>query len=137
MDAPGLDPTRLPPQLRDLVRALGTADTLRLVRAWGGQRRWIPTDPAAAGDQLRALLSPAGLEALCRSRFAGRRLDVPRPDKILQQAIHAAIRRDRADGRGLNEVAADYGYTTRRVQQICASRDQIARYTQLDLGLPR
>jgi hypothetical protein len=113
-----LDPRLLPPQVRDLIRILGTEDALRILRQWGGQRRWVPEHPALASAQLRGILSPEGLAALCSSRFAGQSTDWPKADKALGQAIHAAMRADRAAGATANELASRYGYTTRRVRTI-------------------
>jgi hypothetical protein len=113
-----LDPSLLPPQIRELVRILGTEEALRLLRQWGGQRRWVPERPDLASAQLRGMLSPEGLIALCASRFAGQSTDWPKSDKALSQAIHTAMRADRAAGATANELAARYGYTTRRVRTL-------------------
>lgn len=113
-----LDPTLLPPQIRQLVRLLGTTDALALLRAWGGQRRWVPTDPDRACPTLRASLSPAGLAALCASQYGGLATDWPKIDKVLLQSIHASMRADRAAGATANDLATRYGYTRRHVATI-------------------
>jgi hypothetical protein len=116
-----LDPSLLPPQIRMLVRLLCTEDAVALLRTWGGQRRWVPADPALACPDLRACLSPAGLIALCQSQFGGLATDWPKVDKVLRQSIHAAMRADRAAGATANELAKRYSYTSRRVRTIAPS----------------
>jgi hypothetical protein len=130
-----IDPTLLPPQLRELVRILGMGQALRLCRAWGGQRRWIPAAPGAAADHLRALLSDESIQRLAASDFAGREVQIPRVGKAEQQLTHAAIRRDRQEGATLNTLAERYGYTTRRVQQICQDEPPTPPKKQLQLPL--
>lgn len=118
-----IDPSLLPPQIRMLVRLLGTEDAVSLLRTWGGQRRWVPADPARACPQLRACLSDAGLTALCQSQFGGCATDFPKVDKVLRQAIHTAMRADRAAGATLNDLASRYGYTNRRARDIAPLPD--------------
>jgi hypothetical protein len=133
-----LDPSLLPPQIRELIRILGTEEALRLLKEWGGQRRWVPERPSLASAQLRGLLSQEGLAALCASRFAGLSTDWPKPDKAFAQAIHAAMRADRAAGATANEIASRYGYTTRSVRSIAPatpSSDRDFFASQLDLPL--
>jgi hypothetical protein len=116
-----LDPTLLPPQIRQLVRLLGTTDAVALLRTWGGQRRWVPTDPDRACPTLRTCLSPSGLAALCASEYGGLSTDWPKIDKVLLQSIHAAMRADRAAGATANDLATRYGYTRRRAASIAPS----------------
>jgi hypothetical protein len=117
-----IDPSLLPPQIRELIRILGTEEALRLLRQWGGQRRWVPAQADLASDQLRSMLSAQGLAALCVSRFGGVSTDWTKADKVLMQAIHAGMRADRAAGATANEVASRYGYTTRSVRAIAPCR---------------
>lgn len=128
-----LDPSLLPPQMRMLVRAIGTPDALALLRLWGGQRRWVPADPALASPELRAALSPAALTALCGSQFGGHATDWPKLDKARLQSIHAAMRVDRAAGATANEIASRYGYTARRVRTIAPSSPDLQADLQADL----
>lgn len=128
-----LDPSLLPPQIRSLLRILGTADTVSLLRLWGGQRRIIPFDPRTTTGALQGALSPDGLRALCRSEFGGLRIDLPKLDKVVRQAIHAAMREDRVEGVALNQIAARYGYTSRRVRQIAPLLPHISDDPQLTL----
>lgn len=128
-----IDRSLLPPQIRILLDTVGVEDALSLLRGWGGQRRWIPERPELASVELRALVSAQGLQALCASRFGGQSTDWPKADKCLRQAIHAAMRADRQAGATANELAARYGYTTRRVRQIAPSQPAESGKIQPDL----
>ena len=133
-----IDPSLLPPQIRELIRILGTEEALRLLRQWGGQRRWVPAQADLASDQLRSMLSAQGLAALCASRFGGVSTDWTKADKVLMQAIHAGMRADRAAGATANEVASRYGYTTRSVRAIAPSRpdcDTDSAQIRIDFGV--
>lgn len=113
-----VDAALLPPQLRAVVGLIGVADTLALLRLWGGQRRWLPRRPDDCPAELREALSAGALAALCGSDFAGRASDWPKPDKVLMQWRHQSMRRERAAGATAAELAARYGYTERRVRSV-------------------
>ncbi|WP_295452051.1 hypothetical protein [uncultured Thiodictyon sp.] len=128
-----LDPSLLPPQIRKLIRLLGTEDAVNLLKTWGGQRRWVPADPTLATPQLRACLSPAALAALCQSEFGGLATDWPKVDKVLRQSIWAAMRADRAAGCTANDLAVRYGYTRRRARTIAPAHAPFSPDLQRDL----
>jgi hypothetical protein len=108
----------LPPQLRALVGLCGVADTLALLRLWGGQRRWLARQPADCPAALQQALSAPGLAALCASDFGGRATDWPKADKVLRQWTHQAMQAERAAGATAGDIAQRYGYTDRRVRTI-------------------
>lgn len=110
-----VDPRLLPPQLRELVRLIGLAHTLRLVEARGGAPLYVGLSVEGAGV-LRELL-PAEAVAALVAHYAGHTLRLPKPDKILQQLRDRAIRAARGAATK-RELATLYGLTTERVRQI-------------------
>lgn len=113
-----IDLSRLPPQLKFLVREIGLVATIKLVRARGGQQVWLPKK--ATGD--RVLAQVIGREALAKlvAHRGGERLELPKADKILVQMRDRALFARREAGATESELARDYGITRRWVYEICA-----------------
>ena len=108
-----IDQNLLPPVMRTLVSLIGFDHTLELVEARGGQRVHIPLEPSLRWiEQVGA----DNARRLC-DRYGGQDIDVPKRDKVTQQLRDAAIREDRAT-HSLNQLAAKYGLTRRRIQTI-------------------
>ena len=118
-----VDPDRLPPQARRLVRIIGLPATVRLLRAFGGGRVTIPLT-ADGAVTLRAALTDAELAALAGSALAGERLELPRMDKIVRQLRNAQIC---ADSRQmpLGQVARKWGLTRRQVINLSHADDTL------------
>ena len=113
-----IDPGRLPPQLRALIKAVGPAAAVRLLRVLGGQRVRIAQNAAECAS-LAGILLPHEIESLC-TLWGGRRLELPKHDKLVEQLRNTAIR---ADTRTLREIARDYGLTRRWVIAIRSGTD--------------
>jgi hypothetical protein len=109
----GVDPDRLPPQARRLVRIIGLPATVRLLQAFGGGRITIPLT-ADGAVTLRAVLSDAELAALAGSSLAGERLELPTAKKIARQLRNAQILADR-QRLPLDQVARKWGLTRRQI----------------------
>jgi hypothetical protein len=115
-----VDPDLLPPQIRCLVKLIGMPDTLALLRARGGLGpTYIPVtpDPTCA---LAAVISRESLDIMCE-RYGRDMLDLPKPDKVLQQLrnhyINEASRQGAKSGR---QLAAETGLTWRMIKKIKA-----------------
>ena len=116
----GVDPDRLPPQARRLVRIIGLPATVRLLRAFGGGRVAIPLT-ADGAITLRAVLTDAELAALAGSALAGERLELPTLDSIGRQLRDAQIRDDLAR-LPLDAVARQWGLSRKHVKRIRIAR---------------
>jgi len=119
-----IDPSLLPPLLRQLVGLLGVAETLRLLEARGGLPLYIPTHPDQTA--LRDVIAPSALAALCASPLAGDTVDLPKSDKLLAQLRnHYLLEAVGSGAKSARAVAHELGITWRRVKQIRqAARDR-------------
>lgn len=119
-----IDEGRLPPKMRLIVRLIGIADTLRLMRARPGLRIYVPqrAEQAAA---LREIISPEAVAALCRE-YPGIELSVPKPDAIVRQWRDAAIRAEADAGATIPQLARHYDLTRRQVHNILHDADRDA-----------
>lgn len=114
-----VNPDLLPPLMRNLVRLIGLPETLRLLEARGGIPTYIPAHPDQS-TELKAVLSAAALEALARSEYAGHRVELPKPDKVIAQLRNHAIRNARTQ-MSAAQVARTFGLTRRHVINLSAS----------------
>lgn len=115
-----IDPDRLPPVARMLIRAIGLPATVRLLMARGGAQLHVPLD-AARARVLQGVLTEAELRALAGA-YGAQRLDLPKIDKLLRQIRDDLIRADRAT-LSAAEVARRWGLTRRRVISISQAGD--------------
>lgn len=131
MNAPTINPDSLPESLRELVRVLGEADTLRLIGAHGGARMTVPKAPKA-DHPLRLVLSDAAFIRLV-AEYGGEALDLPKGDAYLRELRHEQVRACRRQEKTIDEIAEATGYTRRHVINILGGHaDGADRYT-LDL----
>lgn len=112
-----IDASLLPPQMRMIARVIGLAETVRLIEARGGNRMYVPLQPARC-QALRDVLSPGALTALCES-FGGKRLELPKNDKVIQQIRNIAIRAARRH-KTVPQVAKEFGLTRRHIFNLTA-----------------
>jgi hypothetical protein len=109
-----VDEALLPPQVRALVRLIGLPETFLILEGRGGIPLRVPKS-AARAQVLRDLgLSEASIRALV-AEMADRTIDVPKPDKVLQQLRDVALRAERQAGASAAEVARRYRLTRRWV----------------------
>ena len=133
--SPAVDVSTLPPQLRRLVRALGVADTLRLLKHRGGTRLEFP-DKGTRGF-LVELLGLEQTRALLNAFEGQPRIDLPKLDKITTQIRDREIRADHAAGISVTTLAVRHDLTMRQIWNICQeSAPRTAPEQQLDLLSP-
>lgn len=106
----------LPPAVRELVRVLGGADTMRLIGLHGGAHMSVPKRPKD-DHPLRMALSPAGFDKLV-AEYGGEGVDLPKGDAYLRRLRHEHVRQCRAQGLTIDETAVATGYTRRHVINI-------------------
>ena len=105
----------LPPQVRQLARVIGLAETFKLLQARGGHWLQIPhrSDRVVV---LRNILSKESIEKLVKT-FPGVRLDLPKCDKIILQLRNKAIREMRKTKTD-REIANAFNLSRRHVINI-------------------
>lgn len=111
-----IDIDQLPTQLRVLIKLIGLAETIELVKHRGGRPTRVPSTGSRV-NELDNVLKRESIMALCNSRLAGHRLDLPKPDKILVQIRNMDILARRGHSTK-SELAAEYKLTTRMIQMI-------------------
>lgn len=112
-----IDERLLPPVARQLVRVIGMAETIVLLQKRGGIPTRMPTAAEADHEVLGTILSADAIAALTDSELAGKRLELPKADKALQQLRNLAI----AEARRTHtapQVAQMFDLTRRRVIMI-------------------
>jgi uncharacterized protein YggE len=93
------------------------AETIALLKRRGGIPTRMPTAAEAEHEVLGAILSADAITALADSELAGKRLELPKADKALQQLRNLAI----AEARRTHtapQVAQMFDLTRRRVIMI-------------------
>ena len=121
--------TQLPETVLDLIRVIGEADTLSLMRAFPKVNYDVPYD-ASKSVALKQAISFAGAERLC-ANYGGERLYVPDAANLLRIHRNEAIRE--AQGIvSINDLAKEYGLSYRRIQQIQASDDDGIKLNEVD-----
>lgn len=109
-------PEALPAAVRELVRVLGDADTMRLIGMHGGARMTVPKRPKE-DHPLRMALSKPGFDKLVYN-YGGETLDVPKGDAYLRRLRHAHVHQCREQGLTVDETAEVTGYCRRHVINI-------------------
>ncbi len=125
-----IDERLLPTQIRLIAREIGLLETVKLLEARGGLPTYIAENPEQS--QLCEVLSRESVASLCDA-FGGRTLDLPKPDKVVQQLRDLYITEARANGVSGRRLARDTGLTHRRIKQITSARRQADDSAQMDL----
>ena len=115
-----IDERLLPPVTRRIVAAIGVAGTMRLLKARGGIRLWLPKN----GDRSNVLQDILGREHTAQLLAAFPDADVislPKADKLLAQIRDAAIRSEHDAGDSLAVLALRYDLTERHVLNVVQS----------------
>ena len=130
-----VNPARLPPRVRALVKLLGVDAALALLEARGGVPLYIPKSIETARSYRWAnALGSDALKALCEE-FGGLSVELPKADSILRQMRNAAILRDATRGVSTTTLAQEHRLCRRQVINIlraadsegaAAARDQVA-----------
>ena len=109
----------LPPQMRRLIALLGFEATVKLLRARGGRRVWVPN--TASAD--RVLAPVIGLRALKTlvAHYGGEMIELPGSDKILIQARNRMLLARRAEGASYADLAEEFGLSRRWVIALCST----------------
>ncbi len=114
-----VDLASLPAQLRRLIRAIGLADTERLLAARGGRRIWLTYRPTEAA-WLASFLGEAKMAALIAAFPDHLSIDLPTSKKIEASRRNMRIRRAYACGESLSTLAERHHVTMRWIRRICA-----------------
>jgi len=115
-----IDERLLPPVTRRIVAAIGVAGAMRLLKARGGVRLWLPKN----GDRSEVLQEILGREMTSQllTAFAGVEVvSLPKLNKLHAQIRDAAIRREHAAGDSLPTLALRYDLTERHVLNVVQS----------------
>jgi hypothetical protein len=99
--------------VRELSEALGWAETIHIVRKWGGRELRVPKT-MAHGDPLPLSLGYATAKRLV-DRFAGEKLQLPSERNALLELRNAAIVAEAAKGRSHEAIGLEYGLTRQGV----------------------
>lgn len=120
---PTIDERLLPPVARRIVAAIGVAPALKLLRARGGVRLWLPKH----GDRSGVLQDILGRDHTAQLLAAFPDADVislPKADKLLAQIRDAAIKAEHGAGDSLPKLALRYDLTERHVLNIVQSESR-------------
>lgn len=102
--------------LEEIAAIVGTPGAKAMCAIWGGQRFYVPKQPAP-GSPIVLLLGELLVQRLA-ARFGGDYIELPRPDVATARRVEA--RRLRDENFNLGEIAARLGVGRRRVFQILA-----------------
>lgn len=121
----------LPAALRELVRVLGEAAAFRLVERRGGSRLIVPKKVHPE----HRLMDELGFKAFADlvDGYGGEVLELPKYDSVLRQIRHERVRKLRGEGKTVDRVAVETGYTRRQVFNILADESALLPAAQMDL----
>lgn len=112
-----IDVAALPPQMRRLIELLGFHVTLKLLKARGGRRIWIPK--TTDGDRVLAqVIGHSGLETLVE-HYAGEMLELPSDDKLVMQIRNRLMVARRGAGASYSELAEEFDVSRRWAIEVC------------------
>lgn len=117
-----LDIDQLPPQAAEIAEVVGVEPALRLVKAWGGVRLYVPQQ-MPEDHLLVSTLGRAEADALA-ARYGGETIQIPRCLHALRAVRNGEIRRARAAGASPALLALRHGLTERQVYAILAAAAQ-------------
>lgn len=111
-----IDERMLPPQIRELVREIGMAETLTLLQERGGTPLYVAQQ--AELSSLNEFLRPESVAALA-AKYGRERLDLPKADKLVQQIRNHYVRETRARGiKSGRQLARELGLSWRMIKYI-------------------
>lgn len=111
--------TSLPPQMRRLISLLGFDATVKLLRARGGRRVWVPKT-ATADRILAPVIGQRALKVLV-THYGGEMIELPGSNKLLIQARNRKLLARRAEGASYADLAEEFGLSRRWVIALCAA----------------
>ncbi len=119
--------------LKKLVDRVGIADTLEIVRRWGGGTLYVPRNVRPC-DPLALTL---GLESARRfvQHFGGDYLELPHERKALIDMRNAAIIADYRAGVSLSEIGRSYGVSRQSAADIVRNKEQLTAVRQKFAGI--
>lgn len=123
-DATAVQMEDLPPKLRELVRLIGLAPAMAIVKHWGGLRIKIPEKY----HEDHALVRVAGREAMVKlvDAYAVQNLYIPRAVTAMNALRNVDIVRRLEGGASGSTLAREYGMSERQIWKI-AKRPEAAR----------
>lgn len=102
------------PTLQEIIEVVGTEEAAKIVSQIGGVTYYFPSDGA---DSAHVSIEPSAWQAMCK-HFAGW-VYIPK-DSASKLAIRdAEIRKKRAAGTLIIDLAIEYRLTDRRIRKIC------------------
>lgn len=108
-----VDPNLLPPQIRRFVALIGMAETIKLLKAYGG----LPVKITSTCAWLKDVISDEAVQTLV-TEFKDQEISIPKYDKVAIQLrdmdIHCALN----NGQSGRSVAKDNGLTYRMIKII-------------------
>ncbi len=113
-----VDPSLMPPQIRELVRVIGFPDTVKLLQARGGT---FFVFPIKAGG---LLVNIVGVEAAKKlvAAYGGERRDLPKVDKIMIKLRDIAIDHLRKT-KSVTQLAQEFNLTRRHIFNVSKKED--------------
>lgn len=118
----------LPPVLQEVATLIGVPAALRLAEAFPGVPVYIPSKPHH-GHYLSTIV---GFDNLKKLADVYGQSHLKMPNITVRKMKHQIVQELRAEGKSIRDAALATGFTTRRVEQLCAS-DKIAKSRQTDL----
>jgi len=102
--------------IKDLSDKIGFADTIEIVRRWGGRRLYIPVSI----EEDNPLAIAIGLERARRlsDHYGGQQLELPAERNALLELRNAEILRQHRAGKSMEFIALQFGVTRQAVGYI-------------------
>ncbi len=112
-----IEACHLPESLRELAELMGIGPVLALVGQYGGRDHLQVPRHAKPDHKLTKLIGQEAADKLCEY-WGGDRLYIPKADVAMRCIRDQDIVRRYDEGERVNDLAAEYGITARRVWDI-------------------
>jgi len=130
LDAESFDQSLIPASLQPIVDRIGLDAALKLVKAYGGVRLYVPKK-VDVDHPLAALIGYPAAKALA-AEFGGQpHFDIPKCEAALREHRNRQIRQDRAMGHSIRELALKYRLTEKQIGSILAEAVRDERQIEL------
>ncbi len=117
-----VDPDLLPPQIRQLVQIIGLPATIVLLDHHGGTLLRIPMNSDDSRSQLGDIVGIDAAKKLCAAK-GGKRLELPKADKIIIQIRNHAIHKAR-ETMSANDAAKYFNLSRRQIINITSDDNE-------------
>lgn len=130
VDYSTIDLSILPLELQSLINVLGLDAAVRLCKAIGGTRVYVPSS-ITQGAKIRNILKDEESFQKLVNHYKGDYVELPKIDSIERQMKHMLVKQLHEQGLSYGQIASETGFTRRWVIELAkdAANDEESQQT--------